>query len=364
MSTYEGLLVRDAYNDAGQIPSPTVAPTASPDVICYQMNTLAPQDAEITYDKPICKSFQQDVPNNIYIRAKNISGKTMPGKVKAFYAPLNLLYMPQKWIALTNISGEKTELELVDSNYASCKGNYAGVPDQKVAINKEAFVLNAVADPHAHHCMMGLCTSPDGTFLTLPAEIRNGNNGLWWFLRSHPEIAYRNIIIEQPLTHTTTLAVNIGNHDDAMRRFVMNVAVNKGVETLKGAMLLMQSTDSECRFTHKLELDGKTTQYAVEAKVPAGFDGFMNFSVIMRDYANVDALLHVQNLAVDLPNDQMIPDAVLRFPSGSGEATGTLLGDFQLYLGSRYDTAPQAACPRATGVRKLSLPELTVYREM
>lgn len=362
MGTYKGLLVRDAFNDTGTTPSPEVAPTASPDVICYQMGTLSPSDAAIKYDKDICKSFMQDLPNNIYIRAKNISDGTLAGKVKAFYAPLNLLYMPPQWVPIKDLTQTKTELELVDSSYKG--GSYAGIAKGAVGVNREAFVLNKVENPDLHHCMMGLCTSPDGTFLTLPSKFENGNNSLWWFLRNHPEIAYHNMVIKQPFSHTVTLPVSIGNHDADMRRFIMNVSILKGVETLKGATLLMQSTDAECAFTHQLELDGKNTQYGCDAKVPAAYQGVMNFSVIMPDYDHVDAVLHVQNLAVDQSGDQMTPDAALHFLSDGSTQTGTLLGDFHVYLGANYDNANIMPSVRPSGIQPLELPTLDIHREM
>lgn len=357
MNNYKGLLVRDTFDDHGEIPSPSVAPTASPDVICYQMDTLSPVDADITYNKQICKPFEQDMPNNIYVRAKNISGATLPGKVKAFYAPLNLLYMPPKWTPIKDVSQKKTELELVDSSYRGV-GSYAGVPSQAVAVNREAFVLNAVGDPDAHHCMMGLSTSPNGSFITLPTSL-SGNDALWVFLRNNPEIAYHNIVIHQPFSHTNTFAVDIGNLDKKMRQFVMNINVTKGVETLKNATLLMQSTHSECTFTHKMTMDGVNVQYGCDAKIPASYEGFMNFSVIMPDYAHVDAVLHVQNYAVDINADEMTPDATLRFLADNTAKEGTLLGDFQLYLGASQNTAPVVSRRRL-----LAMPELIVHRQM
>lgn len=352
------LLVRDDFNDDGNIPSPTVAPTASPDVICYQMEALSPVDAAEQYEKNLSKPFQQGFPNNIYIRAKNIGDKTLAGKVKAFYAPLNLLYQPPQWIPIKNLTQKETELELVDYTYVGSKGSYEGIPVNGVGINREAFVLDAVSDPKIHHCMMGLCTDPNGHFLQLPSSF-NGNAGLWSFLRNHREIAYHNMIIVQPFAHTVTLPVSIGSHDEKMRRFVMDVEVTKGVETLKNATLLMQSTDAACRFNFQFAMDGRNPQYGCEAKIPAEYSGFMNFSVIMQDYAHVDAILHVKNYAVDTTADEMTPDVNLRLLSDSTEEKGTLLGDFQLFLGAKYSEAPKAPARRV-----LSMPTLMVHQQM
>ncbi len=100
---YQGIYIRDTLKDTGEVPS-VQTPTYSPDIICYQNNLLTSDLARETYDKYICKSFVNRRVNNIYVRARNISDKTLQGKVKAYYASLNILYNPAKWNALATAS--------------------------------------------------------------------------------------------------------------------------------------------------------------------------------------------------------------------------------------------------------------------
>ena len=67
-----------------------------------------------------------------------------------------------------------------------------------VGCSKSAFNLISVPDPNMHHCMMGLITSLDGSYIDLPESFPDGDNGLWKFLRNNPQIVYNNIVIEQP----------------------------------------------------------------------------------------------------------------------------------------------------------------------
>ena len=195
--------------------------------------------------------------------------------------------------------------------------------------------------------------------MQLPDKKFAGNNELWWFLRNHPEIAYHNMMIVDPFAHTVTLPVDIGNHDNKPRGFVMDVEVTKGVETLKNATLLMQSTDVECSFNFKLTMDGQNRQYGCKTLIPGDYEGKMNFSIIMQDYAHVHAILHVKNYAVDTAADEMTPDVGLHFLDDANEAKGTLLGDFQVFLGTSLQEAPQAA-----NRRMLSMPTITVHQRM
>lgn len=145
---YKGLFIRDTLGDMGTIPSVTGAPTYSPDIICYQHFVLSALDAEIQYNKYICKPFLQDNFNNIYIRVKNNGDHTIAGKVKAYYSPITLLYTPKYWTAITTLTGEEI-VDVVDKT-----GDKVGIPAGEVGICEKAFYLDSVKEPLKHHCMM------------------------------------------------------------------------------------------------------------------------------------------------------------------------------------------------------------------
>lgn len=334
MGQYKGLLIRANQSDIGIVPA-VGSPTYSPDIICYQQGILTPKDAASTYNKYICKSFLQDSVNNIYIRVKNCADATLAGKVKAYYAPLNMLYMPPRWSVMH--SNGQDEAELVDMSYSTLKdkSSYQGIPSGEIGCSKSAFNLVSLADPNMHHCMMGLITSPDGSYITLPESFPDGDNGLWKFLCNNPQIAYNNIVIEQPYSHTIMKNVEIGNLDTSTRNYVMNVSITAGVETLKNSRMILQSTNQECPFAYEKTIDGMTTEYAFpDTPLPDSYCGVMNFALIMADYKGANAMIHVENFAVNKRDDEMKPDARVAYSSRTREAeTATMLGDFYIYLG-------------------------------
>lgn len=176
MSIYNGLLIRDYMGDKGEVPTKDVNPTMSPDIICYQSNQLSKSEAERTYDGPsICMPFLQDYPNNIYVRAKNTSEKdTLPGKVRLYLAPLNVLYMPEKWTQLSTANGQE------DVNFIDCGTGSLNIEPGHVALTEKAFYQERVKSPRQHHCMFALATDYDGNWLELEKDFKD-NTQLWNF---------------------------------------------------------------------------------------------------------------------------------------------------------------------------------------
>lgn len=357
MSIYKGLFIRDNMHDTGTIPSAGVSPTYSPDIICYQSNVLSPVDAESSYDRCINKAFLQDMPNNIYVRAKNNADVPMNGKVKAFCAPINVLYIPSKWQPLKTQSG-KQEVSLIHSSMLGNNANTA-VPVGRVALSEEAFYLTQLLDPNMHTCIMGLTTNADGTsYINLPSSF-SGDGQLWNFLRNTPQIAYNNIEIVQPFAHTFSQAIDFGNYDPTSRKFVLQVEIEKGLDTLVGSTLLIQSTNVHAPFSFPYTITANRTTYASEYTLDKQFFGNFNFSITMPKYDQVRAGIHVQNLALNTPGENMTPTASLRYTNGQGAGeTATMLGDYYFYIGMEPAAAP-ASCARKT----LSLPTLEIEHQ-
>ena len=326
---YKGLFIRDTLGDMGTIPSTTGAPTYSPDIICYQASILTPLDAEISYNKYICKPFLQDDVNNIYIRVKNNGDHAIAGKVKAFYSPITLLYTPKYWTPLTTIEGEEV-LDVIDKSR-----NEAGIPAGEVGISKKAYFLDGVKEPTKHHCMMGIVSNEDGSFITLPEDFKN-DNGLWEFLRNHPQIAYNNIEIIMPEKRVFSMPVQFGNFDDTPRNYIFNIEVLDGLESLEDAKIVVQSTNAENPFSFVQMIEKGVKKYGCEYTVKGRFFDYLDFSIVMPHYDTTKASLHIKNYAVNEDGDIMKPDIALDYVvdgEESKEETATQLGDFFLYIG-------------------------------
>lgn len=336
---YKALFIRDTLEDQGTIPSVNGAPTYSPDIICYQSDLLSLRDASIAYDRYLCKEFLQGDVNNIFIRVKNNGDHTIEGKIKAFYAPLNLLYQPEKWKPLYTENGDSVIS-------AVCEKAESGVLAGKVGMGERAFRLNEVENPNLHHCMMGLVSNEDGSFIDLPKDFYN-DNGLWQFLRNHPQIAYNNITIVQPQMRVFETPVQYGNYDETSRKYVLSIDVTDGLESLEGTEILIQSTNVRRPFSYKQVISAQTASYSCEYTVEGKVFDYFDFAVVMPNYSKVSALLHIKNYAINEPSDVMRPDVSVvydldnRGTNGTDgdqpDGTGTMLGDFFICLGRNMD---------------------------
>lgn len=356
---YKGLFIRDTLEDRGTIPSVTGAPTYSPDIICYQSEILSLRDAAISYDRYLCKKFRQGDVNNIFVRVKNNGEHTIEGKIKAFYAPLTLLYQPSEWIPLSTEIGEDTIPVISD-------GVENGVLPGKVGMGERAFKLDSVGDPKMHHCMMGLVSNEDGSFIDLPADFID-DHGLWAFLRTHPQIAYNNITIVQPEKRVFKTPVRYGNYDEAARKFVLNVEVTEGLETLDGTEMLVQSTNLRRPFSYKQIISAGVSSYSCEYTVGGRVFDYLDFAFVMPHYSGVDALIHVRNYAINDAEDKMQPDVAVAYEEGRSAAgvedppedTATMLGDFFICLGRNMDGVKAQIRRR----RPAALPVIRVNRQ-
>ena len=336
---YKGLFIRDTLEDYGTIPSVTGAPTYSPDIICYQSELLSLRDAAISYDRYICKKFLQGDVNNIYTRVKNNADHLIEGKVKAFYSPLNLLYQPGKWKPLFTEKGDN-EIPVI------CEQAESGVLPSKIGMGERAFRLDGVENPNMHHCMMGIVTNEDGSFLSLPEDFKN-DYGLWEFLRNHPQIAYNNITIIQPQKRVFETPVEYGNYDEAARKFILSIEVMEGLETLNGTEVIIQSTNVRRPFSYRQVISPSESSYSCEYSVGGKVFDYFDFAFVMPDYDKVKALIHIKNYAVNVTDDKMEPDVSLVYdpekrgansqPEEQIDDTGTMLGDIYVCLGQNMD---------------------------
>ncbi|MEG2568984.1 MAG: hypothetical protein RSA84_22535, partial [Acinetobacter sp.] len=295
---FDGIYIRDTLRDTGTIPSIDLAPTYSPDIICYQQQTLSYLDAKKTYEQNICKQFKQDFPNNIYVRAKNLSSTAKTSKVRAYYASLNILFTPNQWKPMNTMnpsSGLEPDLVYINGNTT--------IPAGQIAICRDAFYLMEVENPLLHHCILAMCSTYNTqtkthSWPTPPTTFVN-NQALWQFLRDEPRMAYNNIVIVQPTMQTVSKSVYYANNDDRERKFNVAISVTEGLDTLVGTKLMLQSTNVVNPFSVEQEIKAGQTNYSNEVILPAKFEGYFNFTCILGRSKAVKATLAVQNLLID-----------------------------------------------------------------
>lgn len=329
-NTYQGIYIRDTLKDTGEIPS-VQTPTYSPDIICYQNNLLTSDLARETYDKYICMSFINHRVNNIFVRARNISDKTLQGKVKAYYASLNILYNPAKWTAMMTASNQNIVNLVVDAS--------RDVPPGSVAVVEEAFQLDYIGDSKQHYCMLAVCNNVDGSWIELPQSF-SGDAELWRFLQQHPQMAYNNIVVEDAFYGYAAKNIQFGNYDNAAREFELRVTVTGGAESLKDCKMQLISTNAHCQFDIRFELDSPANVYAHRVKVPAHYDGVFTAVISAPNAQKRDFAFTVENMLVTVAEDN-IPEKYLLASLIDKDDRGLVtLGDLAFSYGGAVSAIP------------------------
>lgn len=325
MGDYRGVYIRDTLNDTGSIPSKDTAPTYSPDVICYQKYVLPWSAAKATYGQNINMPFIQNSKNNIYIRAKNIGDKPLSSKVRAFYANVNIMFIPSKWKQLKTSSGE-TEVAL---EYGL---GFSQIPPGEVALSSKAFWLNKLDEPNIHTCMFGMCQDEKGAWPDIPEFFRN-NAEMWEFLRYNPNMAYNNIKIQYGNEDVMNIPVDFGNHDPVPRKFVISVTVREGLDSFIGSEINLQCTDLACNFNIVRTVEREKNCYLYEIQVPARFVGSMDFICLIKSPDKVECALQVENYLIIEPDENVIvPSAQISCMRSGTVAKASKVGDFSLLI--------------------------------
>lgn len=329
MAVYDGIYIRDSIVDMGDIPSPNVDVTASPDILCYQNQILIWADAKDSYNRAdMCKPFLQDNINNIYFRAKNLSSQPRSGKLRGYYADLNMLYIPERWKPMTLNDNKTTDVDFI------CGKNNTIIPSGEVALIKKPFTLDALPNPNAHYCMLGLCQNMDGTWLEPPPHF-NGNAELWLFLRKNPQIAYHNIVVvPYPQKHTLRKSVDFGNHDGSTCKFLINVKVVSGLDTLTDCGLDIQNTDSACPFRLEEEFRPDKDTYSLSTTLPGNYFGTLDFCCLLEHPERINCTLWVENLLIlnEEKHTVISPDGELYHSASQYSEQVTHMGDFTMQI--------------------------------
>ncbi len=189
----------------------------SPDIICYQNSIFTYADEVNSYSKYVCKHFLQGTANLIYVRGRNNTGIAQNGEVKAYYSPLTLLYLPDKWIPMESQILGKYIVELRQSFHEKAEA-------ETIVLGSEAFLLFDVEPSKLHHCMLAISRQKGKDWLKLPSSFE-GDIGLWDFLRAHANIAYNNIVIETGFFNQHSEVVMVGNHNNYDESYVVRFSL-------------------------------------------------------------------------------------------------------------------------------------------
>lgn len=178
MPAYDGMLMRDALNDNGTVPSPGY-PYYSPDIICYPQVANPQTFFAANYTSDPNQAVQLGSATNLlYVRGKNLSANPLSNwNVFLYRASSSLFLTPSIWRQNTvkTLSGQP----------------YVALPttaSQGIAVGNEPFMLDALSSNL--FCLVGVATA--GTSPTIPASFATYNDYVMW-VRQNQNVCGRNL---------------------------------------------------------------------------------------------------------------------------------------------------------------------------
>jgi len=213
MPTYQGLLIRDNYYDdgTGQTRDPI---WISPDIIPYGTGTLTPQNAASTYAPPdIGQPVVNNLVNNIYVRAKNISSASMTGTVNLYYTKSSLFLYPTTWNLI--------QLPVPFNNLVTtAQPPSTTIPAGALSVVQAPFNLGGVPTG-AHYCFICVVNN-NGQPFTVPASFGSNAAFVLW-VEQNANVAYRNIVLNAGSAANTTLFTTFGNANPTTSTFIFSL---------------------------------------------------------------------------------------------------------------------------------------------
>jgi|CZKG01.1.fsa_nt_gi hypothetical protein len=225
MPFFNGMLMRDALNDDGTVPSPGYS-YASPDIISHA-EVAAPQayfSANYTSDpnEPLQKG---STTNYLYARARNLSTQTLSDWNVFLYRASSSLFLN------TNVWRQNIVPTLGGNNYAALPST----APQGIAVASERFLLNAVSN--SLFCLIGIAAQ--GTSPVIPPPFSAYADFITW-IRSNQNVCGRNLTLAQNYSNRSYERIDtFSNPENEEEPVLFKV-------TLKGALPPQTTFGIEC----------------------------------------------------------------------------------------------------------------------
>lgn len=215
MGNYQGLLIRDNFQDNGINP-PVGDLYMSPDIIPYQNNVLSWDTASSTYNGPdIGMAVIDNTNNNIYVRGKNIASSPITATVDLYYADASLFLLPSTWIHVVLPVADNT---MVNSSSGS---PVTTIQPNALALVQAPFNLSKLQNPNVHYCFIAVANN-NGVQTQIPASFNsNADFSLW--VQNNPGVGWRNIVRGTPSQSTSVSYQTFGNANPVPNSFIFSM---------------------------------------------------------------------------------------------------------------------------------------------
>ena len=182
MSTYNGVLLRKALDDTGNLPYTGGVVSNSPDIIPKGLVPYSDPQKTLSDDynnKDDGTSLTMDIDNYFYMRGKNLSQESIEGDFYLYVMKPNLLIYPDQWKDKgLRVASSTEENPVYNSSFPSTAPG-------KIAVATNPFIWNP--DTTTHHCAIGRVVSAQnpnpipqtGTVNDLAAWLVNQGGYCW-----------------------------------------------------------------------------------------------------------------------------------------------------------------------------------------
>jgi hypothetical protein len=181
MSTYDGVLLRTALDDKGDLPYKGGIVYLSPDIIPRGTDPYTDPQKTLSddYDKDEGTSLTKNADNYFYMRGKNLSTESISGNFYVYVMEPNLFIYPDQWKDKGLRVASSTEKDPVYNS------PFPSTAPGQIAVTTDPFIWHP--DTTTHHCAMGRIVSAKnpnpipqtGTVSSLAAWIINQGGYCW-----------------------------------------------------------------------------------------------------------------------------------------------------------------------------------------
>lgn len=142
---WNGMFLRGNLGETGTVPRSSTS-SQSPDLIAYgtaPMGDPTILESEDTYGNGFSNTIFQNQFNYMYMRAKNLHNGPLKGHFEFYYAPSNLLLLPNNWTAMATSQGNKNPPFEVERQ-------------NQIAATTDPFTWLVKPPPSGHYCLIGV----------------------------------------------------------------------------------------------------------------------------------------------------------------------------------------------------------------
>ena len=177
---FNGIFLRDNFQDTGIVPSKGKVIYMSPDIIPVKSKSTNPKQDFNNWNKQYHTKMELGQENYVYIRCQNLTDEERTGIVNLYWTPSNLFLHPSIW--------SQNQLKTTEG-HNSILFEHMG-PHEK-AIGETPFILTPPKDRHV--CLIAMIMDEEN-YRDIPSDESIGNITKW--IRNHANVGLHNYYVE------------------------------------------------------------------------------------------------------------------------------------------------------------------------